>query len=111
MLITACTVVIGGCWGRTEVDDLALVMAIGLDKGEDNTVYVTLQIAVPRAVASGGAEGGGPSAGGGGAGASLITTMRGRSILGLVDMANTYIDRRLSFLHSKVLIVVEYLAR
>ncbi|HHX26261.1 MAG TPA: Ger(x)C family spore germination protein [Firmicutes bacterium] len=111
MLITACTVVIGGCWGRTEVDDLALVMAIGLDKGEDNTVYVTLQIAVPRAVASGGAEGGGPSAGGGGAGASLITTMRGRSILGLVDMANTYIDRRLSFVHSKVLIVSEDLAR
>lgn len=110
-LITACTVITGGCWGRTEVDDLALVMAIGLDKGENNTVYVTLQIAVPRAVASGGAEGGGPSAGGGGTDANLITTMRGRSILGLVDMANTYIDRRLSFVHSKVLIVGEDLAK
>jgi spore germination protein KC len=110
-LITACLVITGGCWGRTEVDDLALVMAIGLDKGENNTVYVTLQIAVPRAVASGGAEGGGPSAGGGGPDVNLITTMRGRSILGLVDIANTYIDRRLSFLHSKVLIVGEDLAR
>lgn len=110
-LIMACTVTIGGCWGRTEVDDLALVMAIGLDKGQDNTVYVTLQIAVPRAVASGGAEGGGPSAGGGGAEASLITTMRGRSILGLIDMANTYIDRRLSFVHSKLLVIGEDLAK
>jgi spore germination protein KC len=110
-LITACTVIIGGCWGRTEVDDLALVMAIGLDKGENDTVYVTLQIAVPRAVASGGAEGGGPSAGGGGARASLITTMRGRSILGLIDMANTYVDRRLSFVHSKLLVIGEDLAK
>ena len=107
----AFTVKIGGCWGRTEVDDLALVMAIGLDKGEDDTVYVTLQIAIPRAVASGGAEGGGPSAGGGGARASLITTLRGRSILGLIDVANTYVDRRLSFVHSKMLIVGEDLAK
>ena len=110
-LVMACTVIIGGCWGRTEVDDLALVMAIGLDKGENDTVYVTLQIAVPRAVASGGAEGGGPSAGGGGARASLITTMRGRSILGLIDTANTYIDRRLSFVHSKLLVIGEDLAK
>lgn len=110
-LAAACTVIIGGCWGRTEVDDLALVMAIGLDKGEDDTVYVTLQIAIPRAVASGGAEGGGPSEGGGGARASLITTLRGRSILGLIDVANTYIDRRLSFVHSKMLIVGEDLAK
>ncbi|NLB73593.1 MAG: Ger(x)C family spore germination protein [Firmicutes bacterium] len=110
-LIIACALMTGGCWGRTEVDELALVMAIGLDEGENNTVYVTFQIAVPRAVASGGAEGGGPSAGGGSTGASLITTMRGRSILGLVDVANTYVDRRLSFVHSKLLIVGEGLAR
>ena len=37
--------------------------------------------------------------------------MRGRSILGLVDVANTYVDRRLSFVHSKLLIVGEGLAR
>lgn len=110
-LIVTCALIIGGCWGRTEVDDLALVMAIGLDKADDDSVYVTFQIAVPRAVASGGAEGGGPSAGGGGTEASLITTMRGRSILGLIDMANTYIDRRLSFVHGKLLVVGEDLAK
>jgi hypothetical protein len=51
ILVIACLLMVGGCWGRTEVDDLAFVMSIGLDKGEDNTVYVTFQIAVPRAVA------------------------------------------------------------
>jgi len=56
-LIVTCALIIGGCWGRTEVDDLALVMAIGLDKADDDSVYVTFQIAVPRAVASGGARG------------------------------------------------------
>lgn len=111
IFVTACAVIIGGCWGRVEVDDLALVMAIGLDKGENNTVYVTLQIAVPRAVAGGGAEGGGPGAGGSAAETSLITTMRGRSILGLIDIANAYIDRRLSFVHSKLLVIGEDLAK
>ena len=108
-LIMACVVIVGGCWGRTEVDDLALVMAIGLDKGEDDTVYVTLQMAVPRAVASGGGEGGRPGEGGGNE-ASLITTIRGRSILGLIDIANTYINRRPSFVHCKLVVIGEDLA-
>ena len=108
-LIMACVVIVGGCWGRTEVDDLALVMAIGLDKGEEDTVYVTLQMAVPRAVASGGGEGGRPGEGGGNE-ASLITTIRGRSILGLIDIANTYINRRPSFVHCKLVVIGEDLA-
>lgn len=111
ILVIACLLMVGGCWGRTEVDDLAFVMSIGLDKGEDNTVYVTFQIAVPRAVAGGGGQGGEPGSGREGPDPSLITTMRGRSILGLVDMANTYIDRRLSFVHTKVLVIGEDLAR
>lgn len=110
-LVMTCAVIIGGCWGRTEVDDLALVMAIGLDKAPDNTLFVTLQIAAPRAVAGGGAQGGGPGAGGEKNKASLITTLRGRSILGLIDIANTYIDRRPSFVHAKLLVVGEDLAR
>ena len=106
-LLSLCTVTTGGCWGRTEVDDLAFVTAIGLDRGEDNSLYLTLQVTVPRAVAGG--EGGG--GGGNNNKTSLITTMRGKSILGLIDLANTFIDRRLSFVHGKVLIIGEELAR
>jgi len=68
------------------VDDLALVMQVGLDKADDDSVYVTFQIAVPRAVASGGAEGGGQVQVEEALRQALIMLQwRGRSIPGLID--------------------------
>jgi spore germination protein KC len=36
-----------GCWDRIEVNDLALVMATGIDKASDQKLQVTAQIATP----------------------------------------------------------------
>lgn len=102
-----------GCWDRTEVDDLAFIMAIGLDEAPDNQVYVTFHIAVPRAVAGAGGVGGGSGGGGGGAGqlSSLITTLMGRSVLSLLNLLSTHVDRRPTLVHGKMVIVGEKLAR
>lgn len=103
-----------GCWDRTEVDDLAFIMAIGLDEAPNDQVYVTFHIAVPRAVAGGGGSGGG-SGGGGGGGAgqqsSLITTLMGRSVFSLLNLVNTHVDRRPSLVHGKMVVIGEKLAR
>ncbi|MDI6637315.1 MAG: Ger(x)C family spore germination protein [Bacillota bacterium] len=103
-----------GCWDRTEVDDLAFIMAIGLDEAPDDQVYVTFHIAVPRAVAGAGGVGGG-SGGGGGGGAgqqsSLITTLVGRSVLSLLNLLNTHVDRRPNLVHGKMVVIGEKLAR
>lgn len=103
-----------GCWDRTEVDDLAFIMAIGLDEAPNDQVYVTFHIAVPRAVAgAGGAGGGSGGGGGGGAGqqSSLITTLMGRSVLSLLNLLNTHVDRRPSLVHGKMVVIGEKLAR
>ena len=49
---------LGGCYGYHEVDESAYILALGLDRGRENIVSVTAQVAVPRNIA-GGAEGGG----------------------------------------------------
>lgn len=108
--LAAAALTLTGCWDRTEVDDIAFITALGLDEAPDNQVYMTFHIAVPRAVAGGGGQGGG-GAGGGTQQTSLITTLMGRSVLGLVNLVNTYVDRRPSFVHAKLVVVGEGLAR
>lgn len=43
------TLFLTGCWDKTEVDEMAMVMAIGIDLTEKGLYDVTLQIAKPRA--------------------------------------------------------------
>ncbi|MCR4401875.1 MAG: Ger(x)C family spore germination protein [Firmicutes bacterium] len=100
-----------GCWDRTEVDDVAFIMAIGLDDAPDDQVYATFHIAVPRAVAGAGGVGGGSGGGGAGQQSSLITTLMGRSVLSLLNLLSTHVDRRPSFVHGKMVVVGEKLAK
>jgi len=52
------------CFDSKEIDDMAYVVALGLDKGATNHLKMTLQLAVPAKASSG--EGGGSGGGGGG---------------------------------------------
>lgn len=45
------SLLLAGCWSRVEVNDLAVVLALGIDKGQEERVRVTLYIA--RAVSTG----------------------------------------------------------
>lgn len=42
-----CLVLVTGCWDRTEINDLALVMGSGLDIAKNGQLLSTLQIALP----------------------------------------------------------------
>lgn len=44
-----------GCWSKNEINELAFVMAIGIDQAADNDYLVSFQIALPSA--KGGGEG------------------------------------------------------
>ena len=46
-LIITIILFLTGCWDKTEVDDLAMVMAIGIDLTEKGRYEVTLQVAKP----------------------------------------------------------------
>ncbi|HHV98659.1 MAG TPA: Ger(x)C family spore germination protein [Clostridiaceae bacterium] len=95
-----------GCFDRREVDDLAYVIAIGLDKGKTNFLKMTLQIAVPLAVGSGN-EGGG----GNGNKSVILTTIETPSIFSGLNMANNYLSKEINLSHAKVVVFSEELAR
>ncbi|WP_338555696.1 Ger(x)C family spore germination protein [Paenibacillus sp. KS-LC4] len=41
-----------GCWDRKEMNDLGIVLAMGIDQGKNNMLSVSFQIVVPSEVAS-----------------------------------------------------------
>ncbi|WP_314003273.1 hypothetical protein [uncultured Paenibacillus sp.] len=50
-----------GCWDRTEINDLALITAAGIDKKDEKTIELSVLVFAPK-----GAAGGQSGLGGGG---------------------------------------------
>ena len=99
-----CLLFAAGCWDQLELEEQALAVVIGLDKGPGNTVEVTFQIANPQIGSSdiGTAEGEPPS-----------DTIRFTSsdILSAKELANSVVTRAINFAHLKTMIIHEELAR
>lgn len=96
--------VLTGCFDRREVDELAYVIAIGLDKGKSNRLRMTLQLAVPKDISGG--EGGG-----GGEEALDIITLECPTIYSGLNMANSVVSRQLNISHAKAIIFSRELAQ
>jgi spore germination protein KC len=103
ILLTSMT----GCFDAREVDDLAYPMAIGFDKGDNNLLKMTLQLALPVAIAGGSGE----EAPGGGGKTSSIVTLEVPAIYSGLNMANTFISKQINLSHVKVIVFSEELAK
>ncbi|AFC32877.1 germination protein, GerC family [Paenibacillus mucilaginosus 3016] len=99
-----------GCWNRVEVNDLALIMAAGIDKKDEDGIELTAQIFIPK---SGGAQqGGGSTSGSGGAqGQTLVRTGRGVTIADAMSKLQEALPRKIFWGHTEVFIIGEQLAR
>jgi len=98
--------VLTGCYDKREIDDMAYVVAIGLDKGENNKLRMTLQIAVPTAIGAGNEGGGGEVEK-----ASTITVIETPTIYSGFNIANAYISKEINVSHAKVIVFSEELAK
>lgn len=58
LMLLLCTIFIAGCWDRKEINDIAFVIGIAVDKEQDN-YRSSLQIALPGQSGSTGSSGGG----------------------------------------------------
>ncbi|BCJ86977.1 Ger(x)C family spore germination protein [Effusibacillus dendaii] len=113
VLVVVVTLPVTGCYDRVELEGMAFVVSLGLDKGPDNTIDVTARIAVPRKLAVG--PGGGGGGGGGGkdeavSGAKPVT-VRAHSIAEALNLLNTTVERRISLIHLANIAIGEALAR
>ncbi|WP_246061693.1 hypothetical protein [Paenibacillus oralis] len=96
---------LGGCWDRTELNDLALITALAFDQAENNQVRATVQFILPQNQAGGGTMGGGAA----GAGAAKRTSVRsemGRDISDALSKLQREIPRRMFWGSAKCLFSV-----
>lgn len=98
-----------GCWGYREVDEQAFVLVLGIDKGVKDVIGVTALIAVPKGITGGGGMGG--VVGGNGSPSTMIVRVEAKTILSALDLFNSFVERRISLKHTRLVIFSSELAR
>lgn len=100
------TIFLNGCIGKREINELALVMAVGLDKGKDGKVVVSVQIARP---ADARGQTGAPA---GNTGDPIWSAKaEGKTIFEAIRSLSTFSTRRVFWAHNYIIIINEDLAR
>jgi len=94
-----------GCWNSRELNDLAIVSAIGIDKAASKDEYrVTFQLVNPSATAtSAGASTGQPPI--------TIYTSTDHTLFGALRKTSKQASRQLFFAHTQLIVIGEDLAR
>ncbi|NMD69162.1 Ger(x)C family spore germination protein [Bacillus sp. DNRA2] len=102
LIFIPCLLMVTGCWNRRELNELALVVAMSIDKCEEGYV-ITAQVVEPNEVASQK----------GGSGRSPVTTYteKGKYIFEAIRRMTTVSPRKLYFSHLQMLVVGEEIAR
>lgn len=110
VILLAVALLAGGCWDRTEVNDLALVTGMAIDAGDELPYRLTVQIILPQQV--GGRGGGGTGGGTSGLERSVAVFSReGRSLTEASDSLQRELSRRLRYGHTGFIVLGEELAR
>ena len=96
-----------GCKSAVEPNDLAYVVAVGIDDADGADYDFTLQIANPQAISGGSSEEGGEG------GRETVTdiTITAPTVFSAVNIANHLYSKQLSLAHTKLIAVSEELAR
>lgn len=105
ILIICSMIILCSCWDMREINEIGMVVAIGIDKGEStNTYNVTAQIANP-------VQGEGKKGGSSLEKKSLVLTSNGKTIFEAIRKFATYNSRRVIWSHNAMIIIGESLAR
>lgn len=92
-----------GCLAKTELEDYAYVIAVGVDKGTEDKYLVTFQIAVPIKIAGEGSQGGKES--------TSLVTLETDTLFNSISRADTMISKEITLSHNKLIVVSEELAK
>ncbi|WP_308639479.1 Ger(x)C family spore germination protein [Paenibacillus silvisoli] len=101
LLLTVTT----GCWNLREPDQLAFILAAGLDLNEEGKLEITSQIAVPAAISSG------QSPGGSGKKSFVVVSGTGKNVMDAGTNLQTQLPRSLFYAHRQSILIGERLAR
>lgn len=95
-----------GCWDRLEINDVAIVDVVGIDKSPKG-LLLTVAIIVPEVAA----PGKGVADGGKGTGAVVSFSAEGETVMDAAIKIQEHLSRRLFWAHARVLVFSEAYAR
>lgn len=110
ILTSLFTLLMTGCWDRTEINDLALVTGAAIDNYDDKLIEVTIQIFVPRGTGTGGVMEN-TSSKGVGAQTSFVRSAVGVNIADALSKLQEKLPRKIFWGHTEIIILGEALAR
>lgn len=106
LLLLPLQLLLGGCWDRIEINDLAIIALVGVDKVEEG-VRLSVRVVVPGRSS----PGGGGEAGGGKGHASVVYSATGSSIPEAAKRIQVRTSRWLFWGHARVIVFGEEMAR
>lgn len=102
ILILFSSILLSGCWNKRELNELSIVLGLGVDKEQDQYV-LTAQVVNPSEIAS--------KKGGSGKAPVVVYQSKGDTILEAARKVTTAAPRRLYFAHLRILVFGEKLAK
>ena len=94
-----------GCWNRRELNTLAIVQAVGIDRTEDGQINVSLQLLKPSEIKASTSEKAGGSK------SVWVVSSKGETVFDAIRNASMQTDRKAYFSHNTVYILSEEIAR
>jgi|GEM_PF-3608256 len=99
---------LSGCWDRLDPENMAFIMAVGVDPGPSSNFIYTFAVAMPK---SSNAAAGGDSSGGSQEQIVDVFSQEASNLTAALMASQSYVARRLTLIHSKVFVLGESLAR
>lgn len=103
LILSICLFSLTGCYDAAGIEDLSYAIAIGLDKGENNILKLSIQFATPSSMGNN-SEGSSQSS------TTTITSIECSSISSGINLINGYISKKVNLSHCKVIVISESLA-
>lgn len=101
--LLAIVLILSGCWSRHELNDLAITVALGVDKAEDE-YEISVQIVDPGQIAT-------KKEGGGGRTPATLYSIKGTTFAEAMGRLTTITPRKAYFSHLRIFLISEALAR
>ncbi|MBS4216242.1 Ger(x)C family spore germination protein [Neobacillus rhizophilus] len=102
ILILLSSILLSGCWNKRELNELSILLGLGVDKEQDQYV-VTAQVVNPSEIAS--------KKGGSGKAPVVVYQSKGDTLLEAARKVTTAAPRKLYFAHMRILVFGEKLAK
>jgi spore germination protein KC len=111
LLLCSIPFLLSGCWDRVEINDMAIIVATGIDLTDEGEIELSVQIINPSGFGTSGS--GGSSGPGSSSGGTMVSLERatGKTIFDARSKLQEKVPRRLFLGHNRVIFIGEKLAK